>query len=111
MSFEPFRKKFESFPKSGVFSILSMIIKICYFAGCTFIFLLILICLHTYNNKSVHSYSPNYYNHDHHSGEDGASIAGAASGGIFVNAGSKKLQQSSNYIPEEEGVKFLPVIR
>merc|ERR1712156_203386 len=79
--------------------------------GCTFIFLLILICLHTYNNKSVHSYSPNYYNHDHHSGEDGASIVGAASGGIFVNAGSKKLQQSSNYIPEEEGVKFLPVIR
>jgi len=76
--------------------------------GCTFIFLLILICLHTYNHKNSASYSPNYYNHDHHSGEDG--LIPAASG-VFVSAGSKKLQQSSNYLPEEEGVKFLPVMR
>ena len=40
------------------------------FSGCTFIFLLILICLHTYNHKNSASYSPNYYNHDHHSGKD-----------------------------------------
>ena len=42
------------------------------------------------------------------SGEDG--LIPAASG-VFVSAGSKKLQQSSNYLPEEEGVKFLPVMR
>ena len=42
------------------------------------------------------------------SGEDG--LIPAASG-VFVSAGSKKLQQSSNYLPEEEGVKFLPVKR
>ena len=40
------------------------------FSGCTFFFLLILICLHTYNHKNSASYSPNYYNHDHHSGKD-----------------------------------------
>ena len=77
-------------------------------------FLLILICLHTYHQKGApHSYSPNYYNHDHHSGEEGAAgfAAAAAASGVFLNAGSKKLQQSSNYLPEEEGVKFLPVMR
>ena len=41
-----------------------------FFSGCTFFFLLILICLHTYNHKNSTSYSPNYYNHDHHSGKD-----------------------------------------
>ena len=79
------------------------------FSGLLTLGLLLLISVHTYTNKNnVHAgyNSPNYYGHDHHSGEEG--------GGMYVNlAGSKKLQQSSNYLPEnnEEGVKFLPVIK
>ena len=67
-----------------------------------------MISLHTYNHhRNVQRlYSvPNYYSHDHHTGEGGNGI------GYFVNAGSKKLQQSSNYLPDDEGVKFLPIKR
>lgn len=60
----------------------------------------LLISLHSYNHKNT-VVSPNY-NHDHHTGEDGSIQV------FSVNAGSKKLQQSSNYLPEDEGVKFLP---
>lgn len=67
--------------------------------------LFVLVCIHSYQNKghnkgqqlSKSFNSPNYYNHDHHAGE-----------GLFVSAGSKKLQQSSVNLPDDEGVKFLP---
>ena len=69
--------------------------------------LFVIICINSYQNKghnkgqqlSQKSFnSPNYLNHDHHAGE-----------GLFVSAGSKKLQQSSVNLQDDEGVKFLPL--
>ena len=76
-----------------------------FFIGFLLLGLFVLVCIHSYQNKghnkgqqlSKSFNSPNYYNHDHHAGE-----------GLFVSAGSKKLQQSSVNLPDDEGVKFLP---
>ena len=65
--------------------------------------LFVLITVHTYNQRSVSNFNYNYQ-HDHHAGEGDFFVP-------HVAAGSKKLQQSSNYLPEDEGVKFLPVLR
>ncbi len=74
-------------------------------AGLCLVGIFLLISLHAYNHKGVHDYSPNYYHHDHHAGEELNNPM------YVVNAGRKKLQQSSNYLPEDEGVKFLPLRR
>ena len=69
-----------------------------YIPGILVIGLLVLLSVHSINNghSSNPNYTPNYYMHDHHVGEEGS----------LQFAGSKKLQQSSNWV-EEEGVKFI----
>ncbi len=70
-------------------------------SGCGLLVLLLVICVH-YGNS----------NHGGHLRLATASqIRGHpdnSDGGLYAGVGGKKLQQSSNYLPDDEGVKFLP---
>ena len=72
-----------------------------YIPGILVIGLLVLLSVHSINNGHNNpNYTPNYYMHDHHLGEEGS---------LGFAAGSKKLQQSSNLVEDlDQGVKFIP---